>query len=308
MLERALTAAGPEAPAGARAKALAWSGHLAIYQGAYPEAKGRLEESRALWMGVGEARGIASALGSLAIVAKDGGDAEGAERLLRESLARWREAGEPVGVASTLGYLGILAADRGDRGTARRLYDESLQLRREVGDRWGIAASLNNLGPLAIEEGDLAAAQAALEESLALRRELGDRRCTAITLNHLGRVACARGEADRARQRFSESLRIAWEIGDRRSVAYSLEAFASLAVYTLAGPSGAGRAARLLGAAAALRDRIHAPRTPADSEAVAPAIQGAIEALGRDGFARAEQAGKDLPVEEAVGMALGEGE
>jgi hypothetical protein len=305
------TRLAPDAPADtvhARAKALGWAGFLAANQGEYATARACCEGSLALWRRLGEKRGAAGALGCLAIVAKDQGERDTAGTLFAESLALAQEAGDTAGMAGALGYLGILAADRQDHAAAHAFYAESLALRRRLQDRWGIAASLNNLGLLALRQGDAGAARPLLAESLEIRRELGDRRCIAISLNTLGLAACAQGDTAAARTFCAESLALAWEIGDRRSVAYSLEAFARLAVGQADSPPHvlATRAARLGGAAQALRDAMGAPLTPADREAFAPVVAAARAALGDAAFTAGWEAGRGLPLEQAVREALHE--
>jgi tetratricopeptide (TPR) repeat protein len=284
----------------ARAKALSWASFLAVYQGDYSLARTLCEGSLVLWREVGDKRGIAGALGCLAIIAKDHEDAQAAEGLFMESLALWRELEDPAGIAGTLGYLGILAADREEYSSARALYEESLALRRRLGDHWGIAASLNNLGLLALNQGDEALARPLLEESLAIRRQLGDRRCMAVSLNSLGQIATSEGDYARARECLEESLKLGWEIGERRSIAYSLEALARLA----AAASSAAQAARLCGAAEALREQIGAPLSPAARTRLEAVIAAARTALGENTFAAAWAEGRALPLDQAVTAAL----
>jgi predicted ATPase/DNA-binding SARP family transcriptional activator len=292
----------------ARAKALSWSGFLALYQGDHPAARVQCERSLALWRRLGDTKGIAGALGCLGIVTKDVGDSASAETLFHESLSLWRERQDPVGIAGTLGYLGILAANRGDFAAARGFYEESLARRRQSEDRWGIAASLNNLGMLALYEHDYAAARALLEESLAIRRQLQDRRCTAITLNLLGLTVCALGDLPGARAHLVESLALAREIGERRSIAYGLEAFARLAAAELerrdpengARRRSARRGARLGGAAEALRESIGAPLPAADRAAYTPALEAARNELGEAGFAAAWGEGRGMTMDDAT--------
>jgi predicted ATPase/DNA-binding SARP family transcriptional activator len=299
----------------ARAKALSWAGFLALYQGDYGIARSLCEASLALWREVGDQKGVAGALGCMAIIAKDSGDRSTAEALFQESLALWRDVGDRTGIAGTLGYLGILAAGEGSAAAARSFYTESLALRREQHDRWGIAASLNNLGVLALHEGVFAEARALLGESLQIRRELGDKRCMAVTLNNMGLAACGQRDAKTARAFLEESLILAREIGDRRSIAYSLEAFARLSALEaetgsipVTGLSYAERAAVLGGAAEALREAISAPLPPADRAQYEPLVAAVRAALGEARFAPTWAIGRSLPLAAAVGFALQGGE
>ena len=75
---------------------------------------------------------------------------EQAAAFFAESLELCRELGDARGVAVALGYLGVVAAHQGDTERARSLLEESLALLRELGDRERIAAALYSLGSLGL--------------------------------------------------------------------------------------------------------------------------------------------------------------
>src|SRR5205823_4679731 len=124
---------------------------------------------------------------------------------------------------------------QGDCRAALPLYEESLAMRRQLGDRLGIAASLHLLGNIALEERDLATAGSLYQEGLAIRSELGDRWGIAGLLEQLAALACE-----------AEGERSDDEPGGARGAE----------VAAAGPPAGARRAARLFGAAEALREAI----------------------------------------------------
>ena len=69
--------------------------------------------------------------------------------------------------------------------------------------------------------------------------------------------------------------------------------------------AGARRAARLLGAAEALRTTLGAPLPPVGRPAYEAVVQQARLALGQTTFATARAAGWALPLERAIAEALG---
>ena len=277
------------APDGAlRARLVGWAGYLACFQGEYVAARELAREALRLYEALGDARGGAEALGTLAIVAKDQGELEAARTLFLESRGGFERVGDRPGVATVDGYLGILAAAAGEDADAERLYLQALAERRALGDTWGIAASLNNLGLLALRRGHLSAAEPFLAESLTLRRELGDRRCQAVTLNNLGKIALRQGHPDRAAQLFAESLELAVAIGDRRSLAYSLEAIARLQIEH--GDPAEG--VRLFASAAALREELSAPLAAREREEQDHLQEQATSALGREAADRCAHEGR----------------
>ena len=68
------------------------------------------------------------------------------------------------------------------------------------------------------------------------------------------------------------------------------------------------RAARLGGAASALRESIGSPQTPAEQETTDKTMGAVREALGGGAFAAAWDAGRAMTLEQAVEYALSEGE
>jgi hypothetical protein len=89
-----------------------------------------------------------------------------------------------------------------------------------------------------------------------LSRIAGDKRYVAIALNGLAKVMRALGEPARALALFRESLSLRKEMGTRRGIAESLEGLTAMAAET---EGDYRKAARLFGAAEALRQAIGAP-------------------------------------------------
>jgi len=198
-----------------------------------------------------------------------------------------------------LNNLGLVARGRGEYAAARVLFDEGLAINRSLGDRPGIANILSNLGMVVQWQGDYPAARALHEESLIIRRDLGDRRGIAISLINLGLVAYRQEDYAAAWTLHQESLAIKRALGSG-GIAESLEGLAAVA-----GALGeATRAARLLGAAAALRTMRTAPLPPderADQEHWIARVRAGLDPViwGADWTA-----GAAMPIEEVIAEAL----
>ena len=132
-----------------------------------------------------------------------------------------------------------------------------------------------------------------------MQREMGDLRGIANTLGSLGNAARSQGDDGRARALYEESLAILRELGDRRGIAESLEMFAALAV-----AQQPERAARLFGAAEALREAIRAPRPVIDRADYERQVAATCAALGEEAFGAAWAEGRALSLEEAIQNAL----
>ncbi|MGH2600149.1 MAG: tetratricopeptide repeat protein, partial [Dehalococcoidia bacterium] len=329
-------AAGQSAPAGIRAKALRSEGSLAYFQGDYAAGRLRMEESLALYRGLGDTRSAADVQGSLGRVVLRQGEHAAARAHLEASLAVHVELDHTPGIAGVGGSLGLLALREGDHVTARAYFEGGLALQRRLGNVEGIAEALEDLATVAGEQGEHEEQIALLEESLALFYQLGSKGGIALVLGNLGIGAWLQGDAGRATALLRESLALYQELGDRRGVARLLgnQSFLalsqrdyaraltlgqeSLALYRASGDAwGIGRylpvlagaafgqgqperAARLYAAAQALRQRLGTPLPALIQVHHDRAVTAVRRTLGDDAFAAAWRVGEAMPVDEAL--------
>ncbi|MGD9891858.1 MAG: tetratricopeptide repeat protein [Dehalococcoidia bacterium] len=270
------------------------------------QIQGRLTEGRR-WLDQALAAGDlcpasvrAKALTGAGSIARSQGEYAYATRALEQSRRLWQELGDERGAAVALNGLGVVAVIQGDLARGRALHEECLAILRTLHDRQGISTSLNNLAQVAHEEGDNTAARALLEESLALAREVGDTWQVAATLGNLGEVARRQGDHQRATALLEECTGLYRLLGDKRRLAECLEELAGLAA-ELGRPE---RAAHLGGAAHALRENMGAPAAPMEQASIASTRKTARAALGDAAFLAAWDAGRTLPLEEAIALAL----
>jgi non-specific serine/threonine protein kinase len=209
-------------------------------------------------------------------------------------------AGNAEVARKALTNLGRIATDQGDLERAAALYAESLALARELGDQWGSAIVLGNLGHIALLQGDLEQAAAYLTNGLALERQVGDRNDMAVIRTNLGRVARKRGDVAQSEGLLREALAVAWELRDPGQCVLGLEALAETAGAARQGE----RAARLLGAAAALRETLGVPQPRSQQAEVEQAVVAARAALGEEAWAAAFASGRTLSLEQAIAEAL----
>jgi predicted ATPase/DNA-binding SARP family transcriptional activator len=293
-LERML-ARDTGAESAARTKALNAAGNLAQIQGDYGPARAFYEECLAIQRRLGDEIEIGNACNNLGNMVSDQGDYAGARALYTESLEISRRAGKRQGIANALSNLGQMAYEQGDYAGARPLWEESLTLERQLGNPAGIAASLGSLGMLADSEGDRDSAWSYLQECLALYRELGDQPGMSHALTNLGNVACRRGDFAAAEPLYVESLVIGRRLGNLPKIAHGLEGLAAVA----GGRGQALRAARVLGAAQALREATGCPLPPAgqrEHEAQSAALR---EVTGGTEFDAAFAVGRAMTWEQA---------
>lgn len=275
-------------------------GMIAYVQCDYAMAHTFFADSLTLFRDEQDKRGAAASIGNLGNVAYVQGDYTSAQTRYEESLALQREVGNTRGIAASLNNLGIVAYEQGDYESARRFYAESLPLYEELGDRVGIAFSLVNLGNIFIDQGDYLSARPLIEASLKLRRELGDRRGIASSLNSMSNVAYEQRDYALARTLLEESLHLCQDLGNKGGIVFAFEGFATLA-FKLEQPR---RAARLWGAAEALRELINASIPPCELPHYHRLLDQACEAVGQEAFSNAWSEGSRFTLEQAIEYAL----
>lgn len=298
-LEGAL-AGGDDAPSSARAKAHLGAGILTFLQCEYDRARSRLEEALALYRALGDDQGVASASQMLGSIARERGDYARSEALHEESLAIWRKLGDEAGQVRSLNYLGYVAwlQDKHDR--ARELCEETLVRFRVLGDNEGIAWALISLGSSALYAGDGPRARALLEESLALSREVGYKEGIAWSLNQLGVLAHREGDDRLATDLLRESLETHQNLGDRWRAASVLDAVAE----ALRAQGRPEPAARLLGAAGAVREAISVPVPLCERADREASLSRARAELGEASFEATFSEGRAMSTERAIEYAL----
>jgi predicted ATPase/serine/threonine protein kinase len=299
-LGKLLTLAGSAAPTKLRARAIFSAAVLASEQADYDSANSLLGEALDIARLLGDKRGVAVSLNALAVNRQNQGAFAAAHDLFEESLMLWKELGDQGAEARSLSNLANVVKSQGDFARARSLHAECLSIFSGLGDRTGVAWSLNSQGDVARDQGDSAAAKILYEQGLAIFWELGDRWGIASTLNDLGNLAMEQRNFSTARSLYRESLKTFQELGHKRGIARLLEGFACLAAVQLE----AERSLRLAGAAAALRQNIGAPLTPAEQVRLEGMLNPARRALTHAASTTAWLEGWAMPVEQAVEVVL----
>jgi predicted ATPase/DNA-binding SARP family transcriptional activator len=240
------------------AASLSVLGEVAAALHDYPLARRLYEECRSIELTLEDQIATPSTLNNIATIASVQGDLPYAEECHLEAVRIFRSLGEQRSLAISLTNLGKVFAAQGNTNAARQHFNEGLLLCRKLGIRVNIAAALLDLGHLALSQEDFVSAKAYFDESLGISREIDDRETISIINNNLGKMRMMQNDVLRATVYYRESLIHFRDVGNPRGIAFSLEAFTDLAKHD----SRMGRAAILLGAAQALRQRIGAPLLP----------------------------------------------
>jgi non-specific serine/threonine protein kinase len=215
-LERALTRT-EEVATPLRAKGLLAAGHLARLTDDSVPVPSRLEESVALYRGLGEKWRLAYALIILGFYTR--GQEPGFETgqrvnyrrgtaLLHGSLTLAREVGDPWLIGWSLRWIAMSTDvhQAEERARGRAAAEESLPLLREAGDIQAVAFAHRTLGLLALYDGNYARAHAAFSTELSIARTTREAVGVGAALNNLGDVARARGDFVEAQEFYDQSL------------------------------------------------------------------------------------------------------
>jgi predicted ATPase/DNA-binding SARP family transcriptional activator len=270
------------------AAALNVLGWTALARSDLAEAKRMSEQSLALFRQLGDRWGQVRADDLLGVLAEAAGDLDRATSLHRDGLHLAEEIGLWPAVADHLGRLGRLATLRGDFAAADTLNHRALRLARDLAFEHGVEFAHIGLGLSARRQGHLDDAERHLQVGADSYRADGFRPGLAFALAELGFVAELRGDEPAARARHLEGLAAARASGDARSVALAFEGLAGVAA--LAGE--AADAARLLGAATAVRASVGAPLPPVERGDVDRISAAAHSVLGDEDFAAAFRRGE----------------
>jgi predicted ATPase/class 3 adenylate cyclase len=297
-LEEAL-ARGAAAPDAVRVGALYGAGLLSWNQGDLGRAQEYLGHALQIFRALADRRGAARSLHVLGHCAYMEARLEETADLFGESLAHFRALSDRTEIGLLTNDLGCLTRDRGDLAGAAALLEESLAVFRSLGNEWGVTAGLREMGSVAWGRGDLARAVDLHAEALALYEGTGDEQGTAYCLYSLGKLALARAEPEQARSYFRESLRIRWRHTLKHAVGESLEGLAQADA-----AHAPARAARLFGAAEALREAIGSPLPQTDRPQHERAVAEARARLGDEDFTNAWAVGRAARLEAVVSESL----
>jgi non-specific serine/threonine protein kinase len=267
--------------------------------GHYREARRRLETALGRTVGM-RTRPRGRALTSLTTFLVLQGERVEVRPVAEEAVAILRQtapsSGDLLCALVSLGQSRFLA---GDLEAAADILAEALALSRVIQPQFWITYALYWQGLVAQARGDLALARAAFDEGVAQGLEEG----FSQPIGHLGtmrgRLALAEGDADGARRWFAVALPALRQMKNHWSTIMVVEDLAQIA----AARGDAEPAARLLGAAANLREEAGARELPAEREVLDRIGQSARAKLGEPGFDEAFQRGRVLGVIEALDVA-----
>jgi predicted ATPase len=286
------------------AAALQTLAHLADYQGQPERSRALFEESISQARAGGDDNQVAEGLSWLARSLSRSGDIDAARAALNDSARLLLQTGDLARRAGTLFIRGTIEAGQENLSVAPGLLEASRDLYRQAGDRIGETRAIAWLGYASLAAGDPAAARRYLLESVDRGRHDG--------INELPSWLCQLARAERADGRSPE----AWQYARESLALYQRMGYPAAAVRTLEVASGllaetgersdSELAARLFAAARTHRDHLHVRLSRSDRAEIERDINLVRRQLPNLALDLASEQGKTMSFQEAFSRALSE--
>jgi tetratricopeptide (TPR) repeat protein len=203
-------------------------------------------------------------------------------------------------IVRSLTQLAEVALLEGKTAEAGSLFEETVPIWQEIGHKSGLVDSLRGLGDVAHQTGDLQGAESFLMQSLEVCREIKNLRREARALQSLGETAISQREFERAESFHREALALWNRMESFDGMAMSLRALGAVAAVT----DRLDRAAWLLGASEALRERIGGSVHPCHRGEYDRIVERVRSRLGSEVFQRTWEVGRQCTVAEVLGLVL----
>ncbi len=190
--------------------------------------------------------------------------------------------------------------DAREPGSGQAWLERAAESAARSGNPFAIANVAQARGRAASTAGDLIEARRWFEDAVARFRSIGDRLFVLVIESELAHALRRAGATDEAEAAYRRTIR-AWERGGNRgAIAHQLESFAFIAVAS----GNGGRAARLLGAAEALRETAGAPMTMAERAEYAEQLRRLRGGMDDAALTDAWAEGRRMTADQAVALAL----
>jgi predicted ATPase len=280
---------------------VAYSLHLqadvAWRRGNLTESRTKGEEALALFENIGDRAARAVLLSHLGVLAIDQADYTRTQTLLEESLAINKEFGDTSSIADDLFNLARMYYFSGrDLEQARKLLEESYALYSSLDDKESIAYCLHLFGLLDFEQGHIESARTQIEQSLKHFQEMRQRHGTALATASLAKMLVAQGEYARANDFYRESMALATSADDKLIIAPGLEGLVRVAAKL----GQYEKAARLAGAAEALRKSLQFPMPVVERAAYLQTLNEIRASLGTQIFDGHWASGQEMDLDQVL--------
>jgi non-specific serine/threonine protein kinase len=198
-----------------------------------PDAESILEESRAIWLKLGNRgeQGLADVLCWLGMNAHNHGNLDQAVSFYQKSLLVAQESNNQRMLAGTRMFLGMIEQQRGQIASAQHLYEESLDLSQRAGDLLVISLSGASMAGLFLEQGNYEKARPLLNQALNINEKLQFRFGLRGTWINIAELYRREGDYLQAEQCIEKSMSISRDLGLQEQIGYSVYFMGLLALH-----------------------------------------------------------------------------
>lgn len=219
---------------------------------------------------------------------------------LTASLEIWRAEGNRSEVAKELCSLGVARWTAGDLEAGRAMLRESIEIGKEIGDESRQSTALSNLAAFEVGAGRPQQAIDLLKQAQAIDEKLGNVWGCAIIQANMVSAMLRAGRADEAYASLAGRADSIVSFGDIELTIEVIELFAG--IFGLRGD--AGRAARMVGTAEALRDQAGMPMRRTDAGLLEEYIAAVRDSAGPRAWDEQRRIGHGRGADEAIADAL----
>jgi tetratricopeptide (TPR) repeat protein len=281
-----------------QARALVIQATLEMSLGDNPAARATLAAGLALARQTGPSETVAFALGMGATINGMLGDVAAGRAMMDEFVTLARPPGFVYHRAMFSGAQAFLALAANEPVPATAM-DDALQAARATGNPFVMGMAAQNAARMAVMAGRLEQALAGYEEAARLYAQVRDRNLYNGSRSEMAHVRRQQGRLSEALALYRETIPVWQELGQQPAVAHEVESLAFIAQAR----EEFERAARLLGAAEAERERLHAPMTSIEHREYDRNLAALRAQLPAPDLAAAWAAGRAMTMDQAIAYA-----
>jgi predicted ATPase/class 3 adenylate cyclase len=278
------------------ASAIITLGVSMLLRGKSDQARLVLEEGIALAKEVGVVRQQVFGLNMLLTLLLNSGDLETAEIVAEESLSLSQKHKLDFLRQMTLGYYLPVFASQGKYEQAQKFTEEALRLAHQLGNPWMVAMASFLSGRVAKLFENWSEAEVSFIKAAELFEKVRDQRFAEMSRSEVAHMKRMSGDFAGAEEIYTRTIVDFYEIGHHSAVAHQLECFGFIAE----SQRQFIRAARLLGAAHALREAIGSTRLPQEQFEFEQTLAQLAKEMGEAARDVALTEGQQMSVDEAV--------
>ncbi len=250
--------------------------------------------------GTDDIRARYEALGALAQTTVFSGEEEGVMEWTDELLRLAESVGDWWMIGFAQAALALWEIERGNVAAGEARLAPAMQAAERSGSPTVIAFAALSYGRVSGFAGRLTEAKAWLDKAISAYRSVGDDGMALVTRSDLAHALRRGGAIDEAEAAYRETLHTWQHAGNRGAIANQLESFAFIAV----AKADSRRAARLFGAAEAIREDADAMMLPSERAEYDASLARLHEMTDATSLESAWAEGRRLSADEAAAFAI----